>query len=152
MRMPATYEYDPGKLNEFGKDLMRFELGDTLVSGGANTCALTDEEIQSAIDLYPKRWKRAKLALLESLMRRFAYEVDTRTGPLSLSYAERAKMWRQDYEKLKAEVGEGHTTIPAYGVSTNGKPPAFRVGMMENMEKVGERNGKSHVPTSRRVV
>ena len=43
-----------------------------------------DQEIQAAIGAHPASWKRAKLMLLESLCRRFAYEVDTKTGPLSL--------------------------------------------------------------------
>ena len=45
------------------KDRMRFELGDTMVEGLADTTALTDEEIQAAIDAYPNKWKRAKLML-----------------------------------------------------------------------------------------
>lgn len=97
----GTYTYDPGMLKETGKDRMRFELGDTMVEGGSDTTALTDEEIQAAIDIYPKSWNKAKLMLLESLCRRFAYEVDTKTGPLWLYMQERAKLWRADYESLK---------------------------------------------------
>ena len=39
-----TYTYDPSKIQENGKDRMRFELGDTMVEGEAETCALSDEE------------------------------------------------------------------------------------------------------------
>ena len=35
--------------------------------GGSDTTALTDEEIQAAIDIYQRSWKKAKLMLLESL-------------------------------------------------------------------------------------
>ena len=52
----GAYTYDPGKLKEFGKDRMRFELGDTMVEGLSDTTALTDEEIQAAIESYPKSW------------------------------------------------------------------------------------------------
>lgn len=97
----GAYTYEPGNITEFGKDRMRFELGDTMVEGLADTTALTDEEIQAAIDAYPKKWKRAKLMLLESLCRRFAYEVNTKTGPLSLDMNGRAKLWKEDYDKLK---------------------------------------------------
>ena len=65
----GAYTYDPGKLKEFGKDRMRFELGDTMVEGLSDTTALTDEEIQAAIESYPKSWKRAKLFLLENLQK-----------------------------------------------------------------------------------
>ena len=36
---------------------MRFELGDTMVEGGADTCALTDEGNFSGSEKYPKKWK-----------------------------------------------------------------------------------------------
>ena len=88
----GSYTYDPGKIAEHGMDRMRFELGDTMVEGLSDTTALTDEEIRAAIEVYPKSWKRAKLMLLESLCRRFAYEVDTKTGPLWLYMQERAKL------------------------------------------------------------
>lgn len=97
----GAYTYNPANVKEPGKDRMRFELGDVMVDGLSDTTALTDEEIQAAIDTYPKSWKRAKLMLLESLCRRFAYEVNTKTGPLTLELQERAKLWREDYEKLR---------------------------------------------------
>ena len=90
--MAKGYNYNPAKVREYGVDRMRFELGDTMVEGGPDTSALMDEEIQAAIDTWPKAWKRAKLMLLESLCRRFAYEVDTKTGPLQLNMQERAKL------------------------------------------------------------
>ena len=102
----GAYTYEPGNITEFGKDRMRFELGDTMVEGLADTTALTDEEIQAAIDAYPNKWKRAKLMLLESLCRRFAYEVNTKTGPLSLDMNGRAKLWKEDYDKLKKRMDE----------------------------------------------
>ncbi|MCX4299813.1 MAG: hypothetical protein OSJ73_22845 [Lachnospiraceae bacterium] len=100
----GTYTYDPGNVKELGKDRMRFELGDVMVEGCSDTTALTDEEIQAAIETYPKSWKKAKLMLLESLCRRFSYEVNTKTGPLTLELQARAKLWREDYDKLKKEV------------------------------------------------
>lgn len=128
----SAYTYDPGNIKEFGKDRMRFELGDTMVEGGSDTTALTDEEIQAAIDTYPKSWKRAKLMLLESLCRRFAYEVDTRTGPLWLYMQERAKLWREDYDKLKKEVSAESRSIPQFRNGSHNKPPYFYTGMQQN--------------------
>ncbi len=100
----GAYTYNPANVKEPGTDRMRFELGDVMVDGLSDTTALTDEEIQAAIDTYPKSWKRAKLMLLESLCRRFSYEVNTKTGPLTLELQERAKLWREDYEKLKKDL------------------------------------------------
>ena len=128
-----AYNYDSSKVTEYGKDRMRFELGDVMVEGNSDTAALTDDEIEAAIASYPKSWKRAKLMLLESLCRRFAYEVDTRTGPLTLSLQERAKQWRKDYEALKKEVSVEACNVPLeYQHPKHGKPPYFYAGMQEN--------------------
>lgn len=132
------YTYDPGKMKELGKDRMRFELGDTMVEGLSDTTALTDEEIQAAIEIYPKSWKKAKLMLLESLCRRFAYEVDTKTGPLQLYMQERAKLWRADYEKLKKEASIEACSGLKFGNGTNNKQPYFYTGMQQN-ERVKDR-------------
>ena len=134
----ATYNYDPTKVSEFGKDRMRFELGDTMVEGGSDTTALSDEEIEAALKTYPKSWKRAKLMLLESICRRFAYEVDTKTGPLTLSFGDRAKLWREDYEKLKKEVSAESCSIPQFRNASQNKPPYFYTGMQRN-ERTGGR-------------
>ena len=128
--MAGNYTYAPDKIQENGKDRMRFELGDTMVEGRSDTSALTDEEIEAAFKMYPDSWKRAKLALLESICRRFAYEVDTKEGPLSFSLNQRAKLWRDDYEKLKQEVEMESAAVPASATSGKKKPPYFYAGMM----------------------
>lgn len=128
----ANYNYDPAKIAEFGKDRMRFELGDTMVEGGSDTSALSDEEINAAIRAHPTSWKRAKLMLLESICHRFAYEVDTKTGPLSLSLNDRAKLWREDYATLKKEVMTECCKVPRFGKQSGGKPPYFYSGMQQN--------------------
>lgn len=133
----GTYTYEPVNISTYGKDRMRFELGDTMVEGGSDTTALTDEEIQAAIDMHQRSWKKAKLMLLESLYHRFAYEVDTRTGSLSLSFHDRAKLWKEEYEKLKKEVSV-QCSIPNFGNSNSvcHKPPYFYTGMQQN-ERAG---------------
>lgn len=130
--MAATYTYDPSKIVELSKDRMRFELGDTMVEGGAETSALADEEINAAIEMHPKKWKKAKLALLESICRRFAFEPDIKEGPLSFSFGERAKLWREDYERLKEEVSK--RSIVPHLCEEHSKQPYFYTGMMQNRE------------------
>ena len=133
-----AYNYDPEKITEFGRDRMRFELGDTMVEGGSDTSALTDAEIDAALASHPESWKRAKLMLLESLYRRFAYEVDTRTGPLTLSLQARAKQWKADYDALKKQVAAEACDVPLqYRHPKHGKPPYFHTGMQENMRTKG---------------
>lgn len=129
-----SYTYSPENIKEAGKDRMRFELGDIMTEGQADTTALSDEEIQAALDTYPGSWKRAKLMLLESLCRRFAYEVDTKTDSLWLYMQERAKLWRTDYEQLKKEVQAGSCSVPQTGGSkgNSSSPPYFYSGMQKN--------------------
>ena len=131
------YTYDPAKVTEYGKDRMRFELGDTMVDGASDTTALTDTEIEAALVSFPKSWKRAKLFLLESLYRRFSYEVDTRTGPLTLSLSDRAKRWKDDYDRLKKEVEEESAASFLKAQGRKGKPPYFYTGMQKN-ERTGQ--------------
>ena len=88
--------------------------------------------IQAAIEAYPKSWKRAKLFLLESLCRRFAYEVDTKTGPLSLAMHDRAELWRKDFEALKKEVSAESCSVPKFANGVHNKPPYFYTGMQQN--------------------
>lgn len=130
--MKRTYTYDPQNIKEYGKDRMRFELGDTMVEGGSDTTALTDEEIQAAVELYSKAWKRAKLMLLESIYHRFAYEVDTKTGPLSLSLQDRAKIWKSDYEALKKEVSIASVSVPLSTCEGSGGEAYFHTDMQRN--------------------
>lgn len=147
--MARTYEYDPERIPENGTDRMRFELGDTMVEGGPDTAALSDQEYDAILSMYPDRWKRAKLKCLESICRRFAYEPDTETEPLSLAFGARAKLWRDDYEKLKAEIGDPAPVVPPYGLAPDGsrRPPYFYDGMMENAE--AKTDAKHYVPKAR---
>lgn len=135
--MSATYSYDPANLKEKGKDLMRFELGDTMVEGKEKTCALSDEEYEAMLSMHNK-WKRAKLACLESIFRRFSYEPDTSTGPLSFKFGERAKLWQDEYEKLKKELAKESVSSSSISAQTTcGKPPYFYNGMMSRDREGG---------------
>lgn len=133
----GSYNYDPADIKGQTVSRMRFELGDTMVEGGSDTTALTDEEIQVAIDSYPNLWKRAKLMLLESLYRRFSYEVDTKTGPLTLGLHDRAVMWRADYLALKKEIRQESCSVPPFAGGAADKPPYFYAGMQQNERAKG---------------
>ena len=139
-----SYNYNPEKLNENGKDRMRFELGDTMVEGKEETCALCDEEYQALIpDIIngKRQWLKAKLACLESIFRRFSYEVDTKTGPVSLAFGNRAKLWQEEYEKVKEELKASSISVGSvmlnrqYGTDP---PPYFYNGMQSYAEAEGE--------------
>ena len=128
----GTYTYNPAEIKGNTVSRMRFELGDTMVEGSSETTALTDEEIQAALDTYPNEWKRSKLMLVESLYRRFSYEVNTKTGPLTLELQSRAELWKAEYEKLKKDVALDNISVPFFAGERTGKTPYFYTGMQEN--------------------
>ena len=144
MAQPA-YTYDPTKIAQGDKDQMRFELGDTMVEGGADTCALSDAEYTAIIEATP-RWKKAKLRCIESILFRFSYEVDTRVGALSLSLSQRLEAWRRLRDELKAEV---ETAAPVANPQAIGGPHYFHTGMMENRRGGGTEEGPAHVSPHR---
>ncbi len=145
MAQPA-YSYDPTQIAQGGKDQMRFELGDTMVEGGADTCALTDAEYTAIIEATPK-WKRAKLRCLESILFRFMYEVDTDVGALSLALHQRREAWQAMRDELKKEVENAAGPI-AHPQAISG-PHYFHAGMMENRRSGGTEGGLRRVPPPR---
>ena len=51
-----SYSYNPLEIGQSSVSRARFELGDTMVEGGAETCMLSDEEYAAILDANPK-WK-----------------------------------------------------------------------------------------------
>ncbi len=133
-----TYSYDPTKIRERGKDQMRFELGDTVTEGGADTCALSDEEYDAILDGLKegkKAWVRAKLAVLEAIMFRFSYQMDTKVDVLQYGLGDRAAHWKQLYDDLKKQV-RASVSVPAMASAIQNTPPYFHTGMEENPRAV----------------
>lgn len=141
----SAYSYDPTQIAKGGKDQMRFELGDTMVEGGSDTCALSDAEYTAIIEATP-RWKKAKLRCIESILFRFSYEVDTTVGKLSLSLNQRLEAWKKLRDELKAEVETAAPVANPQAISGN---HYFHVGMMENRRGGGTEGGPGHVPPTR---
>ena len=95
---------------------------------------------QAALSLYPNSWRRAKLALLESIVHRFFYEVDTKAGPLSLSLRQRAEAWKIMYDELKEECAM--LSAPSANPKALARPPYFYEGMHDNRELGGTAKGR----------
>ena len=73
-----TYTYDPTQIAGETVSRARFELGDTQVDGGSETCFLSDEEIAAVIASTP-RWKRALFRLADAVCMRLSFETDRET-------------------------------------------------------------------------
>jgi len=91
----ATYTYDPAQISLFNKHRMRFELGDTQIDGGKDTCALCDEEYDALLGegIGADGWRAAKIRCLEAIVARFAMAVDFSAGGASFSLSQRYDRW-----------------------------------------------------------
>jgi hypothetical protein len=133
-----TYTYDPTKIREWGKDRMRFELGDTTTTGGAATSALADEEYEAMLEdvsgdsrLKKGAWLHAKLHIVEAILLKVSYQVDTKIDVLSYGLGKRAEHWKNLYEMLRKEL-LGNSCFPTMADSAAKKPPYFHTDMMPN--------------------
>ena len=144
--MAGSYTYSPENIKENSRNKMRFELGDTMTEGGAETCALSDEEYDAILSRYPDPadWKRAKLALIESILHRFSYEVDTTVGPLSLSLSQRLDFWRRMKNDLKAELAASGFAAVSGAALAGGH--VFSMGMNDNPRVYPPGGGLLRVP------
>lgn len=128
-----TYSYDPLKIKGGGKDQMRFELGDTLVEGGADTCALADEEYEGFLaDIKPgkKAWIRAKLGIVETILFKLSYQPDTKIDVLEYKFSDRIKAWERLKVDLKKDLAG--MSAPLIDSEASKKPPYFYTGMESN--------------------
>ena len=133
-----VYSYDPAKIKARGKDQMRFELGDTLVDGGAETCALSDEEYEGLLDglkAGKKAWMFAKLYALEVILIKLSYQVDTKIDVLSYGLGARAEQWQKLYEQLRQQI-LATFCLPSMDAYAQKKPPYFYTGMKGNIRAI----------------
>lgn len=127
------YSYDPAKLNEFGVDRMRFELGDTVFNPGELTAALCDEEYD-AILAENRRWKRAKAKCLEAIVMKFSHQVNVNIDGLSYSFSDRLTAWKETLAEAKRDA---NTAIPVINKSVMDEPTYFYEDMLSNPEGIG---------------
>jgi hypothetical protein len=135
-----TYSYCPAKIQARGKDQMRFELGDTSVGWGAETCALSDEEYEEILGGLKdgkKAWLHAKLYALEAIMFKLSYQVDGKIDVLSWSLGTRAEQWQKLYTQLRQQI-LSTVGLPTMAERAGQKPPYFWGGMDDNMRAKGK--------------
>lgn len=130
----AAYTYDPSMITAAGKDQMRFELGDTVLDGGPMTSPLCDEEYEAIISSC-KSWKRAKLKLLEAIVMKLSYEVNTSVDGLSYSLSDRANRWREMLKELKKELQTGTPTANLSAIYGKDEPHYFHRDLHANSSK-----------------
>lgn len=128
-----TYTYDPTLITQDGIDRMRFELADTEVDGGKQTCALCDEEynaiITQVLQDQRKGWTRAKLKCLNAIMMRFSVEVDFSAGGGNVSLAQRYERWKALHDTLEKSMA-----FPTANIGAISGDNYFHYDMQSNPE------------------
>ena len=125
-----NYSYNPALSADGGLNQMRFEIGDCLVHEAEKTAYLTDIEILEAIAT-AKTWRHAKLKLVESLLFRFAYEVNMEVREAKWELSDRIDFWEKLRKRLKDEI-DAEDAAAAFGfMSRKQRPPAFWVGQFD---------------------
>ncbi|MEG2621925.1 MAG: hypothetical protein RSC06_03405 [Clostridia bacterium] len=98
-----SYTYNPAEIVGNTVSRARFELGDVLVDGGAETCMLSDEEI-GAIIAETQKWKVAMYRLADAVCMRLSYETDWRDDGTSFNLSQRVERWQQICDRLKKDA------------------------------------------------
>lgn len=89
---------------------------------------LTDEEINAAIE-GSSTWRRAKFRLVDSLLHRFAYEVDTKISEAEWKLNQRVDEWKDLWKRLKAELEEEDVGMAFGFMHKRQRPPIFNIAM-----------------------
>jgi len=131
-----TYTYNPCKINEYGRDRLRFELGDAAVTSGGAGAVLSDEEYDSALEGFgtdgevtAAGWRRVKLRLLEAILFRLSYQVNTRIDVLSYDAGALSEIFKALYDSLKAETRQS-AAFPSSGGAALARDPYYYMGMI----------------------
>ena len=130
-----NYTYNPSKIADEGKDQMRLELGDTIVDGGAETCALSDEEYEALIAKTKKEgrgFRYAKYRCLKAIVMKLAYEVDFSADGLSMSLNQRYDRWKALLKESEAEFQTIVANPAAMGANRPDGGHYFYAGMHDN--------------------
>lgn len=102
-----AFTYNSTGIGSSGISTIRFLIGDT--SSGTNNL-LTDEEITGALTFYANN-RLAAAVCCESISARYAVEVDTQNGELSVKASQRSEAFAQLGARLRVEA---YSETPIY--------------------------------------
>lgn len=126
-----TYSYDPTQINDGGLNQARFTIGDVFVKEPEKDSYLSDEEYLAVLST-DDSWKRKMLRLVETLLLRFSYEVDTEIREAKWSLHQRVDFWEKLRKRLADEIAEEDSAAAFGFMGRKQRPPAFWVGQFDN--------------------
>ena len=133
--MEPTYTYDPSKMQDGGKDQMRFELQDIAVGLVQQTCVLSDQEYDAILAKTRESgggWNAAKYRCLCAIVMRMAYEVDFSADGLSMSLSKRYDRWKELKHEMEGEMQRIVANPLALGKNAPDGGHYFYSGMNDN--------------------
>lgn len=133
--MEPTYTYDPSKMQDGGKDQMRFELQDIAVGLAQQTCVLSDQEYDALLTKVKAEgggWKTAKYRCLCAIVMRMAYEVDFSADGVSMSLSQRYERWKALKREMEGEMQRITANPLALGKNAPDGGHYFYGGMNDN--------------------
>lgn len=133
--MDPTYTYDPSKMQDGGKDQMRFELQDIAVGLAQQTCVLSDQEYDALLAKVKAEgggWKIAKYRCLCAIVMRMAYEVDFSADGVSMSLSQRYERWKALKREMEGEMQRITANPLALGKNAPDGGHYFYSGMNDN--------------------
>lgn len=119
--MAWTYSGNP---QTSPRDRLRFELGDT----DAADPLISDEEADYCLQSESK-FIGALAKAAEAIASRFARELTTKVGPLTLEHTQRAELWANRAADLRRKAGSANA--PSINSGSKGNP-YFSAGMHDN--------------------
>ena len=130
-----TYSYNPADIAGETVSRARFELGDTKIDGGEETCFLADEEIAATIAAAP-RWKRALFQMADAIGMRLSFETDWKNDYTAINLNQRAERWMKMRDRLEKEA-DMEATLPVSGavndsIRSSDDGHYFRRGMQKS--------------------
>lgn len=132
--MPKTYTYNPSRIDDNGLNQIRFELGDTMVENGEDTCILCDEEYTSLLNKAykdKKSWKTVKIHCLKAIVMKLSYEVDYSVADMSLKLSTRYNHFKGMLDELEKSQ-QSASLMSFIGGNIKEDNPYFYLGMQEN--------------------
>lgn len=130
--MAKTYTYDPTKIFDKSLNQMRFELGDTSVEGGEETCAICDEEYRAILTNSTKGFGFAKYKCLQAITMKLSFEVDFSTDGMSFSLHQRYPRWKEMLKQEQKKFQCVSANASALGDNSMDGGHYFRLGMNDN--------------------
>lgn len=116
------YSYESTELSDNEIYKLRFELGDTDISGGELTAALSDGEYKYIIEEYGnKSFNHKKIKALEAIIAKLSYQVNFSVDGMRYDLGDKFDRWKIMLEDLKSNAVKPPTDLLGQNINELGQ-------------------------------